>query len=226
MTMPPLLWADGIWTSMFHLGPSILEKALRPILVYLFLVVLLRVFGKRELAQLNPFDLIVLLSLSNTLQNAMIGDDNSLPGGLIGAFSLCAINYLVVRFLFRHRRLDQSIEGQPAVLIEDGQVQKPALARELLSLSELETIVHRQGFGSLDEVRSCVLRAGGTFSIEGKTADRAPATTESSSPGSTSSRQVEDLKRLDPPRIERLTPSNPRSESPCESGSSGAGSPA
>ena len=167
MIAMPMLWADGIWTSMFHLGPSILEKALRPILVYLFLVVLLRVFGKRELAQLNPFDLIVLLSLSNTLQNAMIGEDNSLSGGLIGAFSLCAINYLVVRFLFKHRRLDQWIEGKPSVLIEGGKVQEEALARELLSLSELEAIVHRQGFGSVDEVRSCVLLTGGTFSVEG-----------------------------------------------------------
>jgi uncharacterized membrane protein YcaP (DUF421 family) len=167
MTTLPLLWADGILTSMFHLGPSILEKVLRPVLVYLFLVVLLRIFGKRELAQLNPFDLIVLLSLSNTLQNAMIGDDNSVSGGLIGAFSLCAINYVVVRFLFKHRRLDQWIEGQPSVLIQDGKVQVKALARELLSLSELESIVHRQGFNSLAEVRSCVLMTGGTFSVEG-----------------------------------------------------------
>ncbi len=170
IAFPPLLllWADGLGaSSMFHLGPSILEKALRPVLVYLFLVVLLRIFGKRELAQLNPFDLIVLLSLSNTLQNAMIGEDNSVTGGLIGAFSLCAINYLVVRFLFKHRRLDQMIEGKPSVLIQDGKVQPEALARELLSLSELESIVHRQGFASIDEVKSCVLLTGGTFSVEG-----------------------------------------------------------
>ena len=188
MTDLPLLWADGIWPSMFHLGPSVLEKALRPILVYLFLVVLLRVFGKRELAQLNPFDLIVLLSLSNTLQNAMIGDDNSVTGGLIGAFSLCAINYLVVRFLFRHRRLDQMIEGKPAVLIEDGKLRPKALARELLSRSELLTIVHRQGFASLDEVQSCVLEPGGTFSDRGQEAPPGrPAITARSSPGSTTS---------------------------------------
>ena len=130
-------------------------------------MVLLRIFGKRELAQLNPFDLIVLLSLSNTFQNAMIGEDNSITGGLIGAFSLCAINYGVVRFLFKHHRLDQWIEGKPCVLIEDGKVQVEALSRELLSLSELETIVHRQGFDSLDEVRSCILLTGGTFSVEG-----------------------------------------------------------
>jgi uncharacterized membrane protein YcaP (DUF421 family) len=168
MTELPILWADGMWTSMLHLGPPVLEKVLRPVLVYLFLVGLLRVFGKRELAQLNPFDLIVLLSLSNTLQNAMIGEDNSLTGGLIGAFSLCAVNYVVVRFLFKHRRLDQWIEGKPAVLIKDGKIRRHALARELLSLSELRTIVHRQGFASLDDVQNCVLETGGSFSVEGK----------------------------------------------------------
>ena len=74
----------------------------------MFLVVVLRVFGKRELAQLNPFDLVVLLSLSNTVQNAIIGNDNSLTGGLVGAFTLLAINYLVVRFLFRASRRSTS----------------------------------------------------------------------------------------------------------------------
>ncbi len=99
-----------------------LEKILRPVIVYVFLVVLLRAFGKRELAQLNPFDLVVLLSLSNTVQNAIIGNDNSLTGGLIGAFTLLAVNYLVVRFLFRHRRLDQMFEGKPTTLVEHGQL--------------------------------------------------------------------------------------------------------
>src|SRR5450756_1195907 len=92
-------------SEMWNLTVPVLEKMLRPVIVYLFLVILLRVFGKRELAQLNPFDLVVLMSLSNTVQNAIIGNDNSVTGGLIGAFALLAINYLVVRFLFRHRRL-------------------------------------------------------------------------------------------------------------------------
>jgi uncharacterized membrane protein YcaP (DUF421 family) len=118
-TAPFLVWADGPWSAMFHLGPPVLEKVLRPILVYLFLVILLRIFGKRELAQLNPFDLVVLLCLSNTVQNAIIGEDNSVTGGLIGAVALCGINYAVIRFLFRHRRLDQIIEGKPTVLIKD-----------------------------------------------------------------------------------------------------------
>src|SRR3954464_3951186 len=106
-----------MWTHMFALNLPLAEKILRPAIVYAFLVVLLRVFGKRELAQLNPFDLVVLLSISNTVQNAIIGDDNSVSGGLIGALSLLVVNYCVIRFLFRHRRLDQMIEGSPVTLI-------------------------------------------------------------------------------------------------------------
>src|SRR4030088_1129669 len=92
-----------IFQHMFYLGLPVAEKILRPIVVYFFLIVGLRLAGKRELAQLNPFDLVVLLTLSNTVQNAIIGEDNSVTGGLIGAAALLAVNYLVVRFLFRHR---------------------------------------------------------------------------------------------------------------------------
>ena len=95
-----------MYDQMFHLPIPLLEKILRPIIVYLALILLLRVFGKRELAQLNPFDLVVLLSLSNTVQNALIGDDNSVSGGLIGAFTLLAINWLVVRLLYNSPNLN------------------------------------------------------------------------------------------------------------------------
>jgi uncharacterized membrane protein YcaP (DUF421 family) len=135
--------------------------------VYVFLVVALRVFGKRELAQLNPFDLVVLLSLSNTVQNAIIGNDNSLSGGLIGALALLALNYLVVRFLFRHRRLDEILEGAPTVMIEHGRVNNDALAKELLTTAELLTVLHRQGFETVEEVDRCILEPGGTFDIKG-----------------------------------------------------------
>jgi uncharacterized membrane protein YcaP (DUF421 family) len=153
---------------MFVLALPVAEKILRPAIVYAFLVILLRVFGKRELAQLNPFDLVVLLSVSNTVQNAIIGDDNSVTGGLIGAFTLFAVNYLVVRFLFRHRRLDEILEGTPTKLVADGCLCHGGLAKELLSESELLTVAHRQGFASLDEVQSCTLEPGGGFYIEAK----------------------------------------------------------
>ena len=125
--MPEWLASPKMWGDIFVVGAPIVEKVVRPVLVYVFLVVALRVFGKRELAQLNPFDLVVLLSLSNTVQNAIIGNDNSLSGGLIGAFALLAVNYTVVRFLFRHRRLDEILEGEPILLVEHGCVKQRCL---------------------------------------------------------------------------------------------------
>src|SRR3954464_6331181 len=168
--MSVLLWSTSgsLWHDMFDMSVPVGEKVLRPIIVYGFLVLGLRVFGKRELAQLNPFDLVVLLSLSNTVQNAIIGNDNSLTGGLLGAFALLAMNYLVVRFLFRHRRLDQIFEGKPTTLIECGKILKEALSKELLTRSELMTVLHRQGFDTLAEVERCVLEPGGTFHVQRK----------------------------------------------------------
>src|ERR1017187_5806463 len=96
-----------LWTNLFHLDLSILEKVVRTVVVYFFLVGGLRLAGKRELAQLNPFDLVVLLTLSNALQNAIIGNDNSLLGGLIGAATLLALNHIVVRFLYDHEKIER-----------------------------------------------------------------------------------------------------------------------
>ncbi|HEU0184126.1 MAG TPA: YetF domain-containing protein [Blastocatellia bacterium] len=163
-----IMLGNPLWRDMFSLTPPVAEKVLRALIVYLFLVALLRVFGKRELAQLNPFDLVVLLSLSNTVQNAIIGDDNSVTGGLIGAMALMGANYLLVRFIFRHRRLDQMLEGRPTTLIEGGHVRQDSLAKELLTESELLMVAHRQGFSSLNEIERCVLEPGGGFFIRGK----------------------------------------------------------
>src|SRR5258708_16197625 len=148
---------------MFVLDLPILEKILRPIVVYIFLIIGLRLSGKRELAQLNPFDLVVLLTLSNTVQNAIIGDDNTVIGGIIGATSLLAINYLVVRFLYGHRKLDQIVEGRADLLIEDGKVYTQRLKRELINEEELAAAARKQGFESLADVRQCVLGTGGTI---------------------------------------------------------------
>ena len=155
-----------MFDSMFHLPLPILEKLARPVLVYLVLVALLRLFGKRELAQLNPFDLVVLLSLSNTVQNAIIGDDNSVSGGIIGAFGLLAINWLVVRVLFRSRRLTRALEGQSTILIRNGQLDPKAMSREMLSREELLSVIHRQGFEDIHQVRKCELEPNGTFYVE------------------------------------------------------------
>jgi len=155
-----------IFSHMFHLPLPILEKLLRPVIVYLVLIILLRLFGKRELAQLNPFDLVVLLSLSNTVQNAIIGDDNSITGGVIGAFGLLGINWLVVRTLYRSPKLTRMFEGRATVLVKDGQIDKNAVRRESLSHEELMEVIHRQGFEHLSQVRRCVLEPNGTFYVE------------------------------------------------------------
>ena len=152
-----------IWSDMFVLGLPLLEKILRPLVVYLFLIVALRLAGKRELAQLNPFDLVVLLTLSNTVQNAIIGDDNSVTGGLIGATTLLIVNYFVVRVLYGHAKLDSIIEGKEDVLIDKGKVLKKQLKGELITLPELEAAAHRQGFTHLSEVERAVLEPGGTI---------------------------------------------------------------
>jgi len=160
-----------MWKDMFVISLPILEKILRPVFVYFFLVVVLRLSGKRELVQLNPFDLVVLLTLSNTVQNAIIGDDNSVSGGLLGAAALLATNYLVVRFLYNHRKLDQLVEGRADALIENGKVRTEHLKKELITLPQLEAAARKQGFASLGEVDQCILEPGGTLSFIGKKPD-------------------------------------------------------
>lgn len=154
--------------NMFHLSVPLLEKILRPIIVYIFLIFLLRIFGKRELAQLNPFDLVVLLSLSNVVQNALIGDDNSVTGGIVGAISLLTINWLVVRWLYSSRKANRILEGSELVLIQHGVVDREALRRETLTEEELLSVVHKQGFDDFSDVEKCVLEPNGSFYVEGR----------------------------------------------------------
>lgn len=154
--------------DMLHLPIPVLEKILRPIIVYLTLILLLRVFGKRELAQLNPFDLVVLLSLSNTVQNAIIGDDNSLSGGIIGACALLSANWLVNRVLYAMPRLNDAIQGKATVLVRDGKVDKEAMQREILTREELVEVLHKQGVRGLGDVKQCTLEPSGTFYVESK----------------------------------------------------------
>ena len=157
-----------MWHHLFVPDISVLEKVIRPVLVYAFLIVGLRLAGKRELAQLNPFDLIVLLTLSNTVQNAIIGNDNSFMGGVIGATTLLLVNYLVVRYMYSHERLEKIVEGGSDEIITNGEVRKDRLKKELLTMSELESAAHRQGFASLKEIDRAVLEASGTISFFAK----------------------------------------------------------
>jgi uncharacterized membrane protein YcaP (DUF421 family) len=152
--------------DLFVVQIPLLEKVLRSIAVYLFLVVALRLAGKRELAQLNTFDLVVLLLLSNTVQNAIIGNDTSLLGGLLGAAVLLVVNYVVVRLGFRHPALARTLEGTPTVLVAGGRTLDRNLRRYLISRQELAAAVRRQGARDLADVDAVVLEANGTLTVE------------------------------------------------------------
>ncbi len=164
----------SILTNLFHIGSdaqtsvSLLEKVVRPVLVYLFLVIGLRLAGKRELAQLNAFDLVVLLTLSNTVQNAIIGADNSLLGGVIGATTLLVFNFFVVRFAFAHPRVERFIEGDADMLMRNGTVIAERLRAEGVTVGELEAAARRQGFPSLRDVDKAILEASGGVTFVAK----------------------------------------------------------
>lgn len=157
-----------VWRDMFQLPVPLLEKILRPVIVYLCLIVFLRLFGKRELAQLNPFDLVVLLSLSNTVQNAIIGDDNSVTGGIIGAFALLAINWLLMLVLYRTPKLTKALEGSSSTIIRNGVVDETEMKRQTLTPEDLVSVLNRNGFSDASEVDLCVLEPNGTFYVKGK----------------------------------------------------------
>jgi uncharacterized membrane protein YcaP (DUF421 family) len=151
--------------DLFALGIPISEKLLRTVVVYAFLLVGLRLAGKRELGQLNPFDLVVLLLLSNTLQNAIIGNDNSLSGGLLGAAALLVLNWIVVRVIYTHPTVARWLEGDADVLIHDGELHEERLQRELITRAELEAAARRQGLDGLENVAMCRLEIGGALTF-------------------------------------------------------------
>jgi uncharacterized membrane protein YcaP (DUF421 family) len=159
------------WNDLFHAGVPLGEKVLRTILVYLFLLFGLRVAGRRELGQLNPFDLVVLLLLSNTVQNAIIGNDNSLIGGVVGAITLLAVNYLVVRFLYSHKQIDRIVEGGSEVLVRDGRMVEPALRKALITEEELLSAARRQGIDCVEDVQEARLETSGNLTFIAKHPD-------------------------------------------------------
>ncbi len=155
-------------SDMFVAGAPVLEKILRAVIIYFFLVAGLRLAGKRELAQLNSIDFIVLLTLSNAVQNAIIGNDNSVTGGIISAVVLLTLNYLVARFFFTHKKIEETVEGKSTILIEDGQIQFLNLKKELITQEELEIAAHKQGFASLREISSARIEPGGAITMVAK----------------------------------------------------------
>ena len=151
------------WPGLLVSGVSVAEKVLRTLVVFVFLVVALRLAGKREIAQLNPFDFIVLLVLSNTLQNAVIGPDNSVTGGFLGAGVLLALNWGVNRLLSGHPGLEHWLTGRKRVLVARGRVDHAALKKEMLTLEELELAAHKQGISRLSDVETAELDPDGSL---------------------------------------------------------------
>jgi len=161
-----------IWHDLFITGVPILEKIIRPILVYLFLVIGLRLAGKRELAQLNPFDLVVLLTLSNTVQNAIIGEDTSLLGGLVGAAALLALNAILVRYYYRGPSQDRLHDAERDVsIIDGGHLVEAELRRLHINAGELVAKAHERGFDTLNQVESAILYPNGTIYFRGRHPD-------------------------------------------------------
>ncbi len=150
---------------MFFLEVPVLEKIVRSAVVYLFLVVVFRLLGRRQFGQWTPFDLIVLLIISNVLQNAMIGRDDSITGGLIGAGTIVGLNWVVAEAAFRSRQTERLIEGAPVVLIHHGRVVERHLAMERISHDELHAALRRQGIDHMTQVRSAILEANGALSV-------------------------------------------------------------
>lgn len=154
---------------MFHIGPPWgppwWELVLRGVVVYAFLIVLLRLTGKRQVGQLAPFDLVLLLVLSNAVQNSMNGGDNSLVGGLLSATTLIVVNWLVGLATFRSRRLEAMIEGRPQMLVHNGVLFEDVLARAQLTRHELNAALRQGGCACVEEVHTAILENNGSISV-------------------------------------------------------------
>ena len=160
-----------ILTDLLTPGVPLLEKTLRTLAVYVFLLVGLRLAGKREMSQINSFDLVVLLLLSNTVQNAIIGNDTSLTGGLLGAASLLAVNALLVRLYYRGPRLEHAMIEPDVLLIQDHKLREHELRKLHINVGELTARAHERGFDDLHEVETAVLYPNGTIYMRGESRD-------------------------------------------------------
>jgi uncharacterized membrane protein YcaP (DUF421 family) len=141
------------------------EKVLRSIVVYGFLLAAFRVVGKRQLGQMTPFDLVVLLVISNVVQNALIGNDNSLGGGLVGATTILVVNALVAWVTFGSKRVRRVVEHRPTILVRHGRILRENLARERISRAEFHAALRREGIVTVKGLRYVLLEQDGHFSV-------------------------------------------------------------
>ena len=144
------------------------EFILRALIVYVFLAVLLRITGRRQVGQLAPFDLVLLLVLSNAVQNSMNGGDNSVSGGVLSAVTLVGVNWLVGYLTYRNKRLARVIEGRPEVLIHNGHVYRDVMRRERLTQAELDAALRQAGCASIDDVHFAMLENNGQITVRMK----------------------------------------------------------
>lgn len=151
---------------MFNLSIPLWEFAVRAIVVYGFLLLLLRVGGRRQLGQLSPFDFALVLVVSNALQNSMNGGDNSLVGGMVSAAVLVALNFGVARLASRSRKAERILEGVPRMLVHNGRVYEKILAEESITREELERALRSGGAVEIDDVHWAILETTGQISVQ------------------------------------------------------------
>ena len=152
---------------MFEMSVPWWEFVVRGVVVYAFLIILLRITGKRQIGQLSPFDLVLLLIISNAVQNSMNAGDNSLIGGLISAASLVSINYLLGLIAFKNKKLEEVIEGRPQILIHDGKIYQDIMDDAKLTRQELDSTLRQLGFFEVKDVKLAILENNGKVTVEG-----------------------------------------------------------
>ena len=140
---------------------TVTERIIRAMVGYGFLLVAFRLTGKRQVGQLTPFDLVVLLIISNVLQNAMIGPDNSITGGLVGALAILGCNGAVARLSFASRRMERLVDGEPTLLVHDGRINEAAMRRELVTHAELHAALREAGILDVADARFVMLESTG-----------------------------------------------------------------
>ncbi|MCX5794594.1 MAG: DUF421 domain-containing protein [Elusimicrobia bacterium] len=156
---------------MWHLfipDISLAEKLLRSFVIYIVLYLIIRLTGKRQVAQMTPFDLVVLLVLANVVQNAVIGPDNSLGGGIIGAVAIVGLNWLMAEAAFRSKKARRLIEGEPVLLIHDGRILRRSLDGQRITVDELMAALRENGVADPLRVRFAVLEDNGKISVMAK----------------------------------------------------------
>ena len=152
---------------MFDMSVPWWELVARGVVVYVFLIALLRLTGKRQIGKLSPFDLVLLLILSNAVQNSMSAGDNSLIGGLILATTLVAVNYLVGLITFKSKKLEAIIEGRPQVLIHNGKLYEEVMNEAKLTRQELDSTLRQSGYFEIKDIKLAILENNGTVTVQG-----------------------------------------------------------